>query len=117
MQRNAREHKSYVVTAPGKDVQTARLSYRVLARREGMSLVSIALDTGRTHQIRCQFAHRGWPLVGDRKYGAREVEGMEGIALWSNSITFHHPQDGRRLHFSSPPPDTWPWNAFAEPLL
>ena len=70
--RDRQQRMTYVADAPGKDVREAKLSYRVLQRREGFSLVSICLHTGRTHQIRVQFASRGWPLAGDRKYGTED---------------------------------------------
>ena len=60
---------TYIAREPGKDVRPAELSYETLAVREGLSLVRVTLHTGRTHQIRVQFAGRGFPLVGDRKYG------------------------------------------------
>jgi len=112
--RSRAERKTYVTHTPGKDARPARLSYTVLSRREGLSLVKIRLHTGRTHQIRAQFSSRGLPLVGDKKYGAPPCEGLEGIALWSHSIRFDHPQTGERLSFSAPPPKAWPWTLFDE---
>ena len=55
---------TYIAREPGKDVRPAELSYETLAVREGLSLVRVTLHTGRTHQIRVQFAGRGFPLVG-----------------------------------------------------
>ncbi len=103
--------RTLVTDTPGKDVREAVLHYRVLDRREGFSLVRVKLDTGRTHQIRCQFAHRDWPLAGDGKYGAAPRAG-EGIALWSCALAFDHPQTGERMRFSAPPPAVWPWMLF-----
>ena len=88
-----RQHRvTYVANAPGPDVREAKLSYRVLQSCEGYSLVSICLYTGRTHQIRVQFASRGWPLAGDRKYGVED--GFPTIALWSRRVAFTHPETG-----------------------
>jgi 23S rRNA pseudouridine1911/1915/1917 synthase len=115
LRRDKVHRKTFVTDTPGQDVREAVLSYLVLARREGMSLLCIKLGTGRTHQIRCQLAHRGWPLVGDGKYGAQPRD-MEGIALWSTALTFDHPQTGERLHFSALPPRGWPWTVFEEEL-
>ena len=56
---------TYIAREPGKDVRPAELSYETLAVREGLSLVRVTLHTGRTHQIRVQFAGRCFPLVGD----------------------------------------------------
>ena len=66
--RDKARKMTMVTTEPGKGVQPASLRYRVLNRKNGMSRVRIALETGRTHQIRVQFASRGLPLVGERKY-------------------------------------------------
>lgn len=108
--RNKPERKTYVVAQPGKSVQEAILDYEVLAQVQGMSMVKIQLRTGRTHQIRCQFSSRNLPLVGDRKYSLRE-DNCE-IALWSHSLSFCHPVTGKRLTFTAPAPEEFPWNLF-----
>ena len=110
--RDKAERKTYVVTAPGKGVQEAVLRYETAGRAEGLSLVRIELVTGRTHQIRCQFSSRAWPLVGDRKYSLLD-DGCD-IALWSHFLAFRHPASGDKLRFSAPPPAKWPWTAFPE---
>lgn len=109
--RNKQQRKTYVVTEPGKDVQQAVLHYRTLETVQGLSLVQIQLETGRTHQIRAQFSAHGFPLVGDKKYGAEPLREQE-IALWSCALSFKHPQSGEVITFSAPPPDTEPWNVF-----
>ena len=108
--RDRQRRITYVADAPGKDVREAKLSYRVLQRREGYSLVSICLHTGRTHQIRVQFASRGWPLAGDRKYGTED--GFDAIALWSHRIAFTHPETGEVVEFSALPPHEGAWEMF-----
>ena len=100
-----------VVTEGGKGVQEAVLRYRVLESREGLSLVQVALETGRTHQIRVQFASRRLPLCGDRKYG---TEADYPIALWSYRLQFLHPETGDTMEFSAPPPEIPPWTLFAK---
>ena len=95
---------------PGQDVKEARLDYRVLGTAEGLSLLRIRLHTGRTHQIRVQFASRGMPLAGDRKYGAAETDFP--IALWSYRVRFFHPQTGLAAEFSHLPPELAPWQSF-----
>ncbi|MGN0982643.1 MAG: pseudouridine synthase, partial [Candidatus Limivicinus sp.] len=79
-----RKNKSYVVKRERKGVKKARLSFRVLARTEEASLVQVRLFTGRTHQIRVQFASRGMPLLGDARYGG----GGGKLALWSVRLSF-----------------------------
>ncbi len=105
--------KSRVMQEPGKDVKRALLSYEVLAYCEDqdVSLVRIRLHTGRTHQIRVQFASRDHALLGDRKYGAGEQDGCR-IALWSYKLSFLHPQSGQPIAFSAAPPAEFPWNLF-----
>lgn len=69
--KDSRKNKVFVVKKERKGVKFARLEYRTL-RRGVQSLVHIRLHTGRSHQIRLQFASRGFPLVGDHKYGSRD---------------------------------------------
>lgn len=101
---------TYIAGTTGKDVQEARLSYWVLATANNLSLVRIRLHTGRTHQIRVQFASRGFPLVGDRKYGIATDNCP--IALFSCHLGFTHPETGERMDFSAQPPHVWPWEMF-----
>ena len=106
--RNKQERKTYIVQEPGKDVQEAVLDYRVLNRAESLTRVRIRLHTGRTHQIRAQFSGRGWPLVGDRKYG--DPEETCNIALWSYRLAFKHPYSGKPMEFILEPPEIYPWS-------
>ena len=106
LQRNKEERKTYIATAPGKDVQEAILEYKRLGHAEDLSRVQVRLLTGRTHQIRAQFSGRGFPLVGDKKYGLQEDC---DIALWSWRLAFDHPWTGERLEFTRLPPEVYPW--------
>ncbi len=108
--RDKARKMTYVADAPGKDVREAILRYRVLDSREGISLVEVELETGRTHQIRVQFASRGMPLVGERKYST--LEDSCQLALWSREISFRHPTSGDRMTFSQDPPEAPPWTVF-----
>ena len=111
--RDAAAKRTFVTHTPGPDARPARLSYRVLAVKDGRALVRIRLETGRTHQIRAQFSSRGLPLCGDRKYGAK-ADGPLG--LWSYQIAFFHPQTNEHLVFTHDPPQTEPWLAFFDTL-
>ena len=73
----------------------------------------VTLHTGRTHQIRVQFAGRGFPLVGDRKYGG--AGDGETLALWAWRLAFTHPETGRDMVFTHQPPAAWPWTLFPLP--
>ena len=105
--RDKARKMTFVVAEPGKDVQPAALRYQLLSARNGFSKVRIQLETGRTHQIRVQFASRGMPLVGERKYSERE-DPCE-IALWSCHLGFTHPRTGEKMEFSLEPPKQYPW--------
>lgn len=110
--KDSRTNKSYVVKRARRGVKEAVLSYRTLGVAEGLSLVSVSLETGRSHQIRVQFSSRRHPLVGDGKYGASD--GC-GIALFCRSVTAK--LDGKTYTASSlPDRNSYPWNLF-EPLL
>lgn len=95
-----RKGKSFVVDRKRTGVKDAALEYEVLSFDGSCSLVRIKLLTGRTHQIRVQFASRKHPLLGDRRYGAPKDE-YKGIALLSHHIEFKHPKTKRLLKFET----------------
>ena len=105
--RDKARKMTFVADAPGKDVQEAALDYWLLSKSSSFSRVRILLHTGRTHQIRVQFASRGLPLVGERKYS--ENNDPCEIALWSYRLGFDHPTTGERMDFSLEPPREYPW--------
>ena len=108
--RDKARRMTMVAQEQGKGVQEALLDYQVLGRREGLSLVKIRLHTGRTHQIRVQFASRGMPLVGERKYSPLEDDCQ--IALWSHALGFVHPTTGKPMSIRKQPPREYPWELF-----
>lgn len=110
--RDKARRMTFVAEAPGKGVQEAALSYRVLEYANGMSLVRVRLHTGRTHQIRVQFSSRGMPLVGERKYAV--LNDPCELALWSAKIGFYHPGTGEWVEFSKEPPAVFPWMEFGK---
>jgi len=105
--RDKARKMTMVASNEGKDVQPASLRYTVLNQCNDMSRVQIQLETGRTHQIRVQFASRGMPLVGERKYST--LNDPCEIALWSYRLGFYHPKTGRFMEFSKEPPESYPW--------
>ncbi len=92
------KNKVFVVKRERKGVKKARLEFRRVRAGEP-SLVRIRLHTGRSHQIRVQFASRGFPLVGDHKYGARD----EATAPMLFSCCLSFPCGGQTLHFEAYP--------------
>ena len=85
--KDSRKNKVFVVKRQRTGVKAARLSYRCLRAGE-QSLVRVHLHTGRSHQIRVQFASRGYPLVGDRKYGGRDT--ATAPVLYSCCVAFSY---------------------------
>ena len=106
---DAARGKSFPVKRERKGVKTASLSYRLLAEAEGTALLLVELHTGRTHQVRVQFASRRLPLVNDRRYGDF---GTGPLALWSCRLAFRHPITGKPLDFTLSPPKAEPWLPF-----
>lgn len=96
-----RKNKTYVVNKVRKGVKDAKLGYEVLWTGSGRALVLVRLYTGRTHQIRVQFASRKLPLVGDGKYGGKEP-GVP-LLLWSAKLSFPHPATGKVMTFMQEP--------------
>ena len=105
--RDKARKMTMVTSEEGKGVQPASLTYQVLNQGVDMSRVRIKLETGRTHQIRVQFASRQLPLVGERKYSTQEDECE--IALWSYRLGFTHPVTGEKMEFTQEPPAVYPW--------
>ena len=111
--RDKARKMTFVVQEPAKGVQEAVLDYETLRRGADMSLVRVHLHTGRTHQIRVQFASRGWPLYGERKYSENPDDCP--LALWSHAVGFTHPATGERMRFEKEPPAVYPWSALGSP--
>mgnify|MGYP002535972103 CR=1 FL=1 len=101
--KDVRKNKSFVVSKHRKGVREAVLDYETLVSLGDRSLVRVNLYTGRSHQIRVQFAHRRTPLVGDGKYGAADNE--KTLGLFSYRLAFSHPESGEALAFSALPQD------------
>ena len=96
--KDSSKNKVFVVKKERRGVKKARLEFTRLSGGEN-SLVRIRLHTGRSHQIRVQFASRGYPLVGDHKYGARDEH--DAPMLFSCCLTF--PYKGKTLRFEQLP--------------
>lgn len=110
-----KSNKTYVVKNKRACVREAECDWNILDSvnfvGQTYSLVRVLLHTGRTHQIRVQFGSRGFPLIGDRKYGSRIP--ANSVALWSYRISFLHPdKKNGSVSVCSMPPAVFPWNLF-----
>lgn len=83
------------------------LSYTVRRRLNQRTLLEIDLQTGRHHQIRVQLASRGWPILGDVKYGGPTCGNPRALALHATALSFNHPTTRERIGLSCPIPETW----------
>ena len=108
--RDKARKMTFVASEPAKGVQEAILHYQVAAKNDTMAKVRIRLQTGRTHQIRVQFASRGMPLVGERKYST--LDDPCEIALFSCKLGFTHPTTGKPMVFTHETPEIYPWSSF-----
>lgn len=84
--------------------ETAVTHYHVVEEKNGHSLVSLILETGRTHQIRIHMKYLGFPLVGDYLYNP-DMASIKRQALHSYRLTFRHPISGETMDFTAPLPD------------
>jgi 23S rRNA pseudouridine1911/1915/1917 synthase len=113
------EPRAEIVDRKHPEARLAVLRFRVQRRFEAATLLEIELETGRTHQIRLQMATRGYPIVGDRQYGARDDFGPltedireRCIALHAQSLSFRHPMNREPVHVTAPLPQPWiDWGA------
>ncbi|WP_085992952.1 RluA family pseudouridine synthase [Oceanobacillus senegalensis] len=100
----------YVVEPTHEKAKKALLEYEVIGEKNGLSLLSIKLHTGRPHQIRVQLSSRNCPLYGDQKYGQNVNKPGQQIALWSQTLAFEHPTKKEEISVQSQPPNEYPWN-------
>ena len=100
--KDAKKNQVFVKNRPEPGAKTAVTEYRLLKSKGKLSLVECRLLTGRTHQIRAQMAHAGWPLLGDGKYGSERFNkdfGEKGQALYSYRLEFAFPTDAGILNY------------------
>lgn len=103
------KNKTYTVKRNRKGVKEASLEYKTVGFSDVFTMLDILLYTGRTHQIRVQFASRKMPLYGDGKYGG----GSGKLALFAYKLEFAHPITKEPLCFTAKPDaDEYPWNMF-----
>lgn len=109
LKKDGRTNSSSVVTPKTPGAKKASLDYSIQEEIEDERtatgkriLVKIILDTGRHHQIRVQMAHKGMPLLGDRKYNAKDLSGLP-LGLCSCHLAFRHPVTGKKMEFKAAP--------------
>lgn len=104
------------VSQEGVDgAKLAQLTYSVRKRVGDRTLLEIDLHTGRHHQIRVQLSSRGWPILGDVKYGGPKCNNPKALALHAASLSFEHPTTKERIELSADLPTVWN-NWFAVPI-
>jgi len=102
------DRKVRVVSADHLGAKIARLDWRCVISKGNRSLVEVTLHTGRPHQVRLQLSSRGWPLVGDFRYGSsREFDG-QNLALHAWRLGLEHPTKKEALSWTAELPAAWP---------
>jgi 23S rRNA pseudouridine1911/1915/1917 synthase len=104
--KDERHRRMHIVGPALPGAQEARLSYRRIASLGLDSLLEVRLETGRKHQIRLQLSQRGYPILGDRKYGSRRRWPV-GIALHARRLVIGHPVRAVPLELEAPLPAAW----------
>ena len=98
--KDAQKNRVYVTDTPKPGSKSCQTNYKTLASRSGLSLVECELITGRTHQIRAQFAHASHPLLGDGKYGKLDKRYDRNYqALYSYKLSFAFTTDAEELDY------------------
>jgi hypothetical protein len=106
--KDERQRRMIIVRPNRPGALEARLTYLRMKELPGATLLEIRLETGRKHQIRVQFASRGHPIVGDRKYDSRR-RFADGIALHCRKVVIEHPVKKTPLELVAPFPAAWRW--------
>ncbi|MCR5821048.1 MAG: RluA family pseudouridine synthase [Bacteroidaceae bacterium] len=110
--RNEKMNKSFAYDNERPNSKRASLTYRLIGRSERYHLLEVQLHTGRHHQIRCQLAHIGSPIVGDLKYGAPRSNPDGSICLHARTISFEHPVSHIQINVEAPLPSLPLWHKF-----
>ena len=111
LKKNPKNNKSTVFKRPTEGAKKAVLHFKTLRKLDNYSLLEIALETGRHHQIRSQLAFLGHPIKGDLKYGAKRSNQDGGIHLHARKLNFVHPVSKEALEIKAPLPDEALWMA------
>ena len=110
-----RDRKKMITKAYDREVKNgsfAELNYELIGQLDGYYLLKVMPVTGRTHQIRCQLAYMGCPIVGDNKYGYQRGSHRRTICLHSRSLRFSHPVKEQEMEIKAPLPEDGFWEKF-----
>ncbi len=117
MIKNEKQNKSYVHSTEAANRKFAALSYKLLAQSDHYSLLEVALETGRHHQIRAQLSDAGCIIKGDLKYGAKRSNPDGSIHLHARRVRFQHPVKDEELEITAPCTADNLWQFFEETQL
>lgn len=113
LKKDEKENIVKIVPQSEQGVKKAELTYKVLQNSDTESLVEVNILTGRSHQIRVQFAGIGCPVLGDNKYGKDKTRASKNLGLWAGRLEFIHPVSKQKMVFvASPDTSAMPWNKF-----
>ena len=110
--RNEKQNKSYAYDKEVPNSKKAVLDYRLIGRSENYYLLEVDLKTGRHHQIRCQLAKMGCPIIGDLKYGSPRSNPDGSICLHARRVRFVHPVSKELIELKAPLPEGNLWKGF-----
>ncbi|MFN3940847.1 MAG: pseudouridine synthase, partial [Chitinophagales bacterium] len=111
--KDVKAKRSIAVKPNTKNARQAILHYKILQKNESTTMLEIGLETGRYHQVRCQFAHIGHPVVNDIIYGAKQINSESAICLHATSYTIMHPMNTQQMIFYAATPESEIWNVHA----
>lgn len=115
--KDTKKNKVRSVESTHKGAKKAVLDYEVIDSADGLSLLSVRLHTGRSHQIRVQLSAFGFPLYGDQKYGQHVNKPGQQIGLWAHTLEFPHPTTKEVVQVKSLPPIAYPWNTWSQLIM
>lgn len=110
--KNEKQNKSYIHSSDQKGAKKAILTYQTILKSDNYTLLEVALETGRHHQIRVQLSHIGSIIKGDVKYGAKRSNQDGSIHLHARKLRFIHPTTKELISVTAPVPDDALWGWF-----
>ena len=113
LKKDEKENIVKIVPISESGAKKAELKYKILQTEGNLSLCQVNLISGRSHQIRVQFAGINCPLFGDKKYGKFAAGATDNLGLWAGRLEFMHPTTKQQMIFACPPDTSkMPWKNF-----